>query len=81
MDLIFETVSGHGEEIHSKGMPMLNELLRNDQIVQNASIKLVIRYLFLKFVNEIDTSKQLPIFEALTKNLPFEEPAFVLLTV
>lgn len=79
MDLIFEAISGHGEEIHSKGMPMLTEILKSDQIEQSAPIKLVVRYLFLKLVNEIDTSKQLPLFEALTKNLPFEQPAFILL--
>ena len=50
-DLFFEVVSGQGEDLHSKARSVLAELLKS-----NSSWELI-RMVYLKLVNSIDTSK------------------------
>lgn len=62
-DLFFEVLSGQGEDLHSKARSVLAEILKS-----NCSWELI-RMIYLKLVNSIDTSKQLPMFEELTEHL------------
>ena len=68
-ELLFEVVSGHGEDLHSKGRSVLSELLMSPSIATNDGCRQVVRVLYLKLVNGIDVGKQLPIFEELTEKL------------
>ena len=72
-ELIFEVVSGHGNDLHSKGEPVLAEILSSDKISQSAAYTQMIRILLLKLVNEIDTNKLSGIFELLVKHLAKSE--------
>jgi hypothetical protein len=70
-DLLFETLSGQGEDLHSKARSMLQELFAYQGILrqEGEGARMVIRYLYLKLVNNIDLVKQMPLFEELTSAL------------
>lgn len=36
-ELIFEVICGHGDELHSKGQPILNELLVSDKVQSSSN--------------------------------------------
>jgi len=70
-DLLFEVLSGSGEDLHSKGQAMVNELFKYSGIFNSEEVgsRRVLRYLYLKLINNIDISKQMPLFEELTSAL------------
>ena len=68
-DLLFEVISGHGEDLHSKSREVLTELLCSPEVAQIGSCRQAVRVLYLKLFNEIDVMKQLPMFEVLTDTL------------
>ena len=67
--LLFEVVSGHSDELHSKGEVVLGALLASEKVSSSHSCRQVIRILYLKLVNEIDVNKLGPVFEQLVANL------------
>ena len=68
-ELIFEVVSGHGDELHSKGGEFLGELLSSDKISTSQNCRQTVQILLLKLVNAIDVKKLSPIFEDLVPHL------------
>ena len=70
-DLLFEVLSGQGDDLYSKAREMLQELLQYSGMLaeRGAGARKVIRYLYLKLVNHIDVAKQMPLFEELTSAL------------
>ena len=68
-ELIFEVVSGHGDELHSKGESILAEILASEKVCSSQPFRQMIRILLLKLVNAIDIHKLGAIFEQLIKHL------------
>jgi hypothetical protein len=70
-ELLLEVIAGQGEDLHSKARTMLQELLAFPGILseQGETTRKVIRYLYLKLVNTVDTAKQMPLYEELTSAL------------
>ena len=70
-DLLFEVCKGQQEDLHSKAPEVLTALLTNEKAwFTSGSYQLkVMRYLWLKLTNAIDTQKQLPMFKILTTSL------------
>jgi len=58
-DLLFEVLSGQGEDLHSKAREILNELLKCPELLKenNTKLRRCIRFLYLKLLNEIDFKK------------------------
>ena len=75
-ELVFEVVSGHGDELHSKGESVLAEILATEMVSQSQNFRQMLRILLLKLVNAIDVHKLGAIFELLVKHLAKgEEPS------
>lgn len=70
-DLLFEVLSGQGQDLYSKARSMLQELFKYKGVLAEGEggTRKVIRYLYLKLVNHIDVAKQMPLFEELTAAL------------
>ena len=69
-DMIFEVVYGAGEGLHSKFSEVMSSILGLFKKEHNRSeLNILIRCLYMKLVNEIDTEKQQPLFEILDKEL------------
>lgn len=68
-DLIFEVCSGDSDQLHSKAIEALRSILEYDHCRTTIEGKRLVRYLYLKLNNTVDTYKQLPIFEILTDTL------------
>ena len=54
-DLLFEVIYGAAEGLHSKASEVLSQVLKFD--INNPKIIMLIRILFLKLFNEVDTEK------------------------
>ncbi len=68
-DLLFEVCSGESDSLHSKAIEVLTSLLEFEHSRSNQYGKLLVRHLYLRLTNTIDTSKQIPMFETLTSTL------------
>lgn len=68
-DLLFEICSGESDSLHSKAAEVLNSLLEFEHTRTDQYGKLLVRHLYLRLTNTIDTSKQIPMFEILTETL------------
>ena len=79
-DLFFEVTYGAAEGLHSIAVDTLKELLRfcfsekthSDKDLRKSTICLI-RHLFVKLINEVDTMKQRPIIEALISTINVKE--------
>jgi len=69
VEILFEICSGETDQLHSKAIEVLYAVLSNEQFMQQSEGKLMTRYLYLKLANNIDTTKQMQMFEVLTERL------------
>ena len=70
-DLIFEVIYGAGEGLHSKAREVLEALLNFDR--SKKEMVLLIRCVYLKLFNEVDTGKQAHIYDSFVKTLNYRE--------
>ena len=68
-ELFFEVISGHGDDLHSKGETILGEILSCEKVSESQNCRQMVRILMLKLVNAIDTTKQGTLFEELVTHL------------
>jgi len=73
-DTWFEVMYGAQQELHSKSSEILDMLL-NTKAQFDEEKQFMIRILFIKLFNSIDTSKQQLLFESIYKNLIIFEEA------
>lgn len=68
-DLLFEVLSGSGEDLHSKARSMLEQIFAFEGVLMESETgaRRVVRYLYLKLINAIDVAKQMPLFDELTQ--------------
>lgn len=69
-DMLFEVIYGAGEGLHSKYAEVINSLIEYYQSLVSskpvkATVEVLLRCLFLKLVNEVDTEKQQPLFNTI----------------
>ena len=72
---------GSMDGLHSKSEEVLKAILDLQYMRQNEHGRLVIQYLYLKMVNNIDTQKTLPVFEILGASLSSAEALSLLLKI
>jgi len=53
--LLFEVCSGESDQLHSKAFEILQSILVFEHTLQNPFGKLLLRYLYLRLTNTIDT--------------------------
>lgn len=71
-DLLFEVVYGAGEGLHSKFNEVMNSIFAHlSSNRSNQTIRVLVRCLLLKELNEVDAEKQQPIFDMLVNNLKY----------
>ena len=81
-ELLFEVVNGGSlDGLHSKSEEVLKAILDLPQMRQSIHGRLVVQYLYLKMVNNIDTQKTLPVFEILGASLSTPETLPLLLKI
>lgn len=68
-DLLYEVISGHRDDLHSKAESLLVQIYDSNKIVESANCQLLTRILLLKLVNSIDTGKLGGIFEQAVDHL------------
>jgi hypothetical protein len=71
VELLFEVCSGEQDSLHSKAPEVLSSIFGLDKFIRTADGSLLVRCLYLKLVNTIDTKKQLPMFLVLTESLDY----------
>lgn len=69
VELLFEVCSGEVDSLHSKAAEVLQGLLSDHEFLVKESGTMVVRYLYVKLLNAVDTRKQMPMFEILTDKL------------
>ena len=62
-ELLFEMVSGHGDELHSKADAALAAILNSNKIAQKENFRKLALILLLKLVNSIDSGKLNKVFD------------------
>lgn len=68
-DLLFEVIYGANEGLHSKSNEVLSNMHEYFQSNPTNEVLMVIRCVYLKLFNEVDTEKQQPLYDFLVKNL------------
>ncbi len=72
-ELLFEVVYGASEGLHSRAKECLEQLLIFQRVDRTPDLISLIRCLFIKLINEVDTEKHQLIYDTLTKTLNWKD--------
>jgi ADP-ribosylglycohydrolase len=72
-ELLFEVVYGASEGLHSRAKECLEQLLIFNKDHRTPDQISLIRCLFIKLINEVDTEKHQLIYDTITKTLNWKE--------